>query len=195
MNFWPQVTYFNGMTEAPDETAQGGWLDLVTKPGFSYLMASIKYLRDGEYRVDRIEEDGQRDMVGIFLDDGAQPLGIGVFRGLFQEVQGDGGAARGFVGGLDGEFALAVRGPAPALLVPGLARNDLDAVGDHEGGIEADAELADQRHILARIAGQLLHEGRGAGAGDGAEIVDQLVMVHADAVVGDGERVLIFVRR
>ncbi|MBI1876127.1 MAG: hypothetical protein HYS05_19860 [Acidobacteria bacterium] len=61
MNAWPQVTYFSGGTETPDETAQGAWLDLVTKPGFSYLMASLKYLRDGQYQVDRIEEDGQRD--------------------------------------------------------------------------------------------------------------------------------------
>ena len=36
------------MTESPDETAQGEWLDLVTKAGFSYLMASVRYLRDGE---------------------------------------------------------------------------------------------------------------------------------------------------
>ncbi len=67
MNAWPQVTYFNGGTEAPDETAQGAWLDLVTKPGFSYLMASIKYLRDGQYEIERIEEDGQRDSVSLTL--------------------------------------------------------------------------------------------------------------------------------
>ena len=67
MNAWPQVTYFNGGTEAPDETAQGQWLDLVTKPGFSYLMASIKYLRDGRYEVERIEEEGQRESVTLTM--------------------------------------------------------------------------------------------------------------------------------
>jgi hypothetical protein len=67
MNSWPQVTYFNGMTEAPDETAQGDWLDLVTKPGFSYLMAGIKYLRDGQYEVNRIEDDGQREATSITI--------------------------------------------------------------------------------------------------------------------------------
>lgn len=61
MNAWPQVTFVTGGTEAPDETAQGRWLDLVTKPGFSYLMAHIGYLRDGRYKVESIEEDGQRD--------------------------------------------------------------------------------------------------------------------------------------
>ena len=63
MSAWPQVTYFNGMTEAPDETAQGAWLDLVTRPGFGFLMASIRYLQQGRYSVERIEEEGQRDSV------------------------------------------------------------------------------------------------------------------------------------
>lgn len=67
MSQWPQVTFMSGMTESPDETAQGPWLDLVTKPGFSFLMAHVKYLRDGRYKVDRIEEDGQRDSTSITL--------------------------------------------------------------------------------------------------------------------------------
>jgi hypothetical protein len=65
MNAWPQVTFFSGGTEAPDETAQGEWLNLVAKAGFSYLMASVKYLRDGQYTVQRIEEDGARDTVSL----------------------------------------------------------------------------------------------------------------------------------
>jgi hypothetical protein len=67
MGAWPQVTYFNGMTEAPDETAQGPWLDLVTRPGFGYLMASVKYLQEGQYKVDRIDEEGQRDNVTLTM--------------------------------------------------------------------------------------------------------------------------------
>ncbi|HEY3380716.1 MAG TPA: M14 family metallopeptidase [Vicinamibacterales bacterium] len=58
---WPQVTFMSGMTEAPDETAQGEWLSLVTKAGFSFLMAHVKYLEEGQYRVERIEEGGLRD--------------------------------------------------------------------------------------------------------------------------------------
>jgi hypothetical protein len=61
MGAWPQVTFVSGGTEAPDETAQGEWLDLVTKPGFSYLMAHVNYLRSGRYTVELIEEEGQRD--------------------------------------------------------------------------------------------------------------------------------------
>jgi hypothetical protein len=65
MNAWPQVTFFSGGTEAPDETAQGEWLNLVAKAGFSYLMATVKYLRDGQYTVQRIEEDAARDGVSL----------------------------------------------------------------------------------------------------------------------------------
>ena len=65
MAAWPQVTFFSGGTEAPDETAQGEWLNLVAKAGFSYLMASVKYLRDGQYTVHRIEEDAARDGVSL----------------------------------------------------------------------------------------------------------------------------------
>jgi hypothetical protein len=67
MGAWPQVTFVSGGTEAPDETAQGEWLNLVTKPGFSYLMAHITYLRDGEFKVERIEEEGQRDAISLTL--------------------------------------------------------------------------------------------------------------------------------
>jgi hypothetical protein len=65
MNQYPQVTFNIGMTEAPDETAQGEWLNLVSKAGFSFLMAHVNYLRDGEYKLERIEEPGQRDAVSL----------------------------------------------------------------------------------------------------------------------------------
>jgi len=58
---YPQVTFNSGMTEAPDETAQGAWLDLVTRAGFAFLMAHVDYLRNGQVTVERIEENGQRD--------------------------------------------------------------------------------------------------------------------------------------
>ena len=65
MGSWPQVTYFSGMTEAPDETAQGSWLDLVTRPGLGYLTACIKYLQEGRYGIQRIGEEGGRDSVTL----------------------------------------------------------------------------------------------------------------------------------
>lgn len=65
MNQYPQVTFNVGMTEAPDETAQGEWLNLVSKAGFSFLMAHVNYLRDGQFTIERIEEPGQRDAVSL----------------------------------------------------------------------------------------------------------------------------------
>ena len=102
-------------------------------------------------------------------------------------VQGDAGAARHIGGGLDREAALAVGNPAPALAVARLAAQHLDPVGDHESRIEADPELANQIHVLLRVAGQLADEGCRAGTRDRAEVFDQLVVVHADAVVGNGQ--------
>jgi hypothetical protein len=67
MGAWPQVTFNVGMTEAPDETAQGEWLNLVTKAGFSFLMAHLKFLKDGQYTLERIEEGGQRDAVSLTM--------------------------------------------------------------------------------------------------------------------------------
>jgi hypothetical protein len=68
------------------------------------------------------------------------------------------------------------------------------ALRDHERGIEADAELADQAGALLRLGGRKGGTERAsAGAGDGAEIVDQLLPSHADTFVGDqqGARLLI----
>jgi len=48
-------TIFSGFTEAMDETAQGSWLDLVTRMGFGYLMASVRFIADAEYELYRLE--------------------------------------------------------------------------------------------------------------------------------------------
>ena len=60
--------------------------------------------------------------------------------------------------------------------VPGAAGLDDDLVGDHERRIEADAELADQigRLLAGVFGGEPVEERARAGAGDGAERVDEL---------------------
>ena len=67
MQAWPQVTFNVGMTEAPDETAQGDWLNLVTKAGFSFLMAHVKFLRDGDFDLERARLG--REVLGLQADD------------------------------------------------------------------------------------------------------------------------------
>ena len=78
---------------------------------------------------------------------------------LVVEVDKDGGAGGGagiVAGGLfDVEAGLAVGGPPEGLVFAGLAGEDLDLVGDHEDGVEADAELSDEVGVLPRIAGEL----------------------------------------
>ena len=142
------------------------------------------------------EEDGEGDVVGVFLDDLLQTPAIGVLRAFFVEVDEDGGAgalARSRRDLFDFEAGFAVAGPPPGLVFAGLARDDLDLVGDHEDAVEADAELADEVGVLAGVAGELREEVLGAGAGDGAEVGDEVFLVHADAGVGDGEGLVGFV--
>ena len=111
------------------------------------------------------------------------------------EDGGSGALARIGAGDLlDVEACLAVAGPLIGLLFAGLARDDLNLVGDHEDGVKADAELADEVGVLAGIAGELGEEILGAGAGDGAEVRDEVFLVHADAGVGDGEGLVGFVK-
>ena len=137
-----------------------------------------------------IEVDGEADEVGVALEDLADAVGFGEFGGVFFEVKDDGTAA--FLlggGGVDGVAGGAVAGPGEVLVVgaPGVG-GDGDFVGDHEGGVEADAELADDFGFVA-FAGVFEGggEGFGAGVGDGAEVFDELVTGHAEAVIGDGE--------
>ncbi len=51
--FNPRVTIWSGVTEAPDETAEGDWLKLVASAGLSWDRAILQYLLDGEHKVER----------------------------------------------------------------------------------------------------------------------------------------------
>ena len=102
----------------------------------------------------------------------------------------------GLVG--DGVGALAASTPsARPVCAAGLAGDQRDPVGDHEAGVEADAELADQlgRRLLRRPPASrawrsLRQHLGGAGLGDRADEVDDLVAAHPDAVVADGQGAL-----
>ena len=104
--------------------------------------------------------------------------------------------------------ALAVGRPGPGFLPASPPRLDIDPIGDHESRIEADAELADQlRRLGARpafarvfhvacVGGlQFFEKGAGAGTRDRAECKHEIVGIHADAVVGDRQRLGVLVER
>ena len=74
----------------------------------------------------------------------------------------------------------------------------LDLVRDHEHRVETDAELPDQvgqRRVGRALVLQLLQKVRRAGLGNRAQVFDQLVAVHTDAVVGDRQGPLLPINR
>lgn len=52
-DFNPRVTIWSGTTEAPDETAEGEWLQLVSRAGLKWDQAILQYLLDGTHAVER----------------------------------------------------------------------------------------------------------------------------------------------
>ena len=128
-------------------------------------------------------------MVGVLADDRLQLPAAEELVLAFAQMQRDVGAARCLVDHLDGVVALAAGFPAHGLVGfdAGAAGNHRDLVGNDEGRVETDAELADQVGILGLVAGQRREEFAGAGLGDGAQVLDRLVARQADAVVGNGD--------
>lgn len=58
---WPMVTLDGGTFEAADEGARGELFELAVRNGYAAALAHLKYLRDGRYQLDRIEEDAPGD--------------------------------------------------------------------------------------------------------------------------------------
>lgn len=58
---WPLITLDGGTFEAPDEGAQGEQFELAVSNGFAAVLAHLKYLRDGRYALERIEEEAPGD--------------------------------------------------------------------------------------------------------------------------------------
>ncbi len=136
--------------------------------------------------------DRKQDVVRIGRDHAADLVAFEIFLRVVLQVQHDLGAARhtlrlALVRRRDVEAGAAGRGPHPRLGRSRTAARHRDPVGHHEGRVEPDTELADQAGAVLRL-GELIHEGARAGARDRAEVVDQFLPVHADAVVGDGQR-------
>ena len=129
--------------------------------------------------------DGIAHIVAVFLHDGhdavlIQEVVVVVGLGVGLDVQDDLGTSSVLLGG--GHLVAVHTGGLP---LPGLVRavglgDDSDLVGHHEGGVEADAELADDVDVLVLV---VLLEVQGAGVGDGAQVLFQLRFGHADAVV------------
>ena len=107
-------------------------------------------------------------------------------------VQHDFGAAVGFVDLLEGEVGRAVAAPFHRLgvLLVGFGE-DIHAVGDHEGGVESESEVADDAGgVVALVFGE---EVFGAGEGDLVDVAVHLLGGHADAAVDDVDGLVVLV--
>ena len=140
-------------------------------------------------------QNGQADVVRVLGDDALDFPGAGVVQRVVAQVQDDAGATLGTVDGFDLKVARAAADPAHAFgrLHASPAGFDGDLVGHDKAGIKTDAKLANQLRVGLLVARELAHEVFGAALGDGAEVVDGLLRAHADAVVGDGQRLGVFV--
>ncbi len=74
-----------------------------------------------------------------------------IFLGLFLQMQHHIGAGEVFRSFRHSKGALAIGNPAPGLGFASLAGNHFNLVGNHEGGVEAHAELADQVHVFLGV--------------------------------------------
>jgi hypothetical protein len=54
---YPEITYDDGYTEAPDETAYGDFLHLVASAGLAYDHAHLDYLTEGNPKIKRTQKD------------------------------------------------------------------------------------------------------------------------------------------
>ena len=139
--------------------------------------------------------DGPGDEVRVPLDQFGDLLRRGVVVQLVLgvhrlEMQRHRRPLRSVIERFDRVGALAAGLPPGGFTLAGFARKQLDPIGDHEGRVEADAELADQLLRSSGVLGfeQLLPQLGSTRFGDGSDQIHHLLMRHPDAVVAHGQR-------
>ena len=152
--------------------------------GFGLLAALFPLHLDGiAHIVTVLFDDGHN---AVFIEEVLVIVGIGAVL----DVQDDVGTG-GFL--LSGGQLVAVS--TAGLPLPGFVRtvclgDDGDLVSDHEGGVEAHAELTDDVDVLVLV---VLLEVQRTGVGDGAQVLLQLFFGHADAVIGDSQQAIVLI--
>ena len=136
-----------------------------------------------------LEPDGESDVVGILPDQVADPVALEKLLFVGLERQADGRSAPAFPGLFECIAAVTIGYPTHRVLGGGAGppAQNLHPLGDDEGRIEAHTELANERGILPGLAVEALQKSRGTRVGDGAQLLDDLLAAHADAVVADGQ--------
>ena len=140
-----------------------------------------------------LQVDGEGDELAVLLDQVLDLVLLEELAGvLLQEELDLGAAAQGVAAGVLGHGEVGVGGRLPdVLLVVVVLRGDLHLVRDEVDRVEADAELADERDVGARREG--LDELGCPGPGDGAQVLDEVLLGHADTAVADRQGALLLV--
>ena len=128
-----------------------------------------------------------RQEVAVGGDQRADAGGFDVFELLLHEVQDHIGAGLAALRRLEVEPRRAIAAPAHRFAaLAGAQAHQLHLLGHHEAGVEAQAEVADDRVTLALV---LLQEVFGARERHLVDVALHLIGAHADAVIRDGEGV------
>ena len=133
-----------------------------------------------------LKVDGEVDELGVLANEGLYLLLLRELIGVLLKVDGDLGASLQSVaaGVLDHVKGMGGAGFPDVLFVVVVLGHDGHLAACQEGRIETDTELADEVEVPALDG---LDEVGGAGFGDGSQVMDQVLLRHADARVRDGD--------
>ena len=148
-----------------------------------------------------VHDDRPADIVGILADEHHElpvfEIGGVLLAGLvFFDVHDDVRADGVLLGLGDGVAVRAGADPLVGRVAAVGASDDRDLVGDHERGIEANAELTDNVDggVLLRVLAEAVLELQRAAARDDAEVAVELLLRHADAVIRHRDRARVLIR-
>ena len=162
-----------------------------------YLVRLVGHTGGHLLRFGNGHADGETDIIGILLYQFPelpflQKFTVMLILGIILQVHDDLGTDIGLITLCNGVAIRAGGLPLIGGVAAELPGTDRHLIADHERRVEAHAELADHVSVLGVIS-HLLLELVGTGGGDDAQIVLQILLVHADAVIrnGDGPGVLV----
>ena len=123
--------------------------------------------------------------IAVGVDQGADPSWFDVLQLLLHQVENHIGAWLITLSGTEAEVGGSITAPAHRVAVrPRRSRHQFHLLRHHETGVEAQAEMADDRVSLLFV---LLQKILGTGEGNLVDVALHLIGGHADAVVSNGE--------
>ena len=108
-----------------------------------------------------------------------------LFGRAFLDGQNDVGTVRFALGRLNGVALHAVAFPSVRLIASECAGHNAHVVGHHKRRVETNAELANNVNVGTLLLSVFGLERLAVGVSDGAQVLVQLVLAHANAVIGN----------